>query len=30
LLTAAKHIFDPRNVTSLRAVWEDRQWIGGV
>lgn len=30
LLTAAKHVFDPRNVTSLKAVWEDRKWIGGV
>src|SRR5712671_781512 len=30
LLTAAKHVFDSRNVTSLKAVWEDRKWIGGV
>lgn len=30
LLTAAKHVFDTRNLTSLRAVWEDRKWIGGV
>lgn len=30
LLTAAKHVFDARNLTSLRAVWEDRKWIGGV
>jgi MoaA/NifB/PqqE/SkfB family radical SAM enzyme len=30
LLTAAKHAFDPRNLTSLKAVWEDRRWIGGV
>jgi MoaA/NifB/PqqE/SkfB family radical SAM enzyme len=30
LLTAAKHVFDSRNLTSLRAVWEDRSWIGGV
>jgi MoaA/NifB/PqqE/SkfB family radical SAM enzyme len=30
LLTAAKHVFDPRNVTSLKAVWEDRKWIGKV
>jgi len=30
LLTAAKHVFDPRNLTSLKAVWEDRKWIGGV
>ena len=28
--TAAKNIFDPRNLTSLRAVWEDRKWIGRV
>jgi len=27
---ASRHIFDPRNVTSLRAVWEDRQWIREV
>jgi len=27
---AAKNIFDSRNLTSLRAVWEDRKWIGGV
>jgi hypothetical protein len=30
LLKAAKHVFDPRNLTSIRAVWEDRKWIGGV
>ena len=30
VLKAAKHIFDSRNVTSLRAVWEDRKWIGKV
>ncbi len=30
LAGAAKHIFDARNLTSLRAVWEDRKWIGGV
>ena len=30
LLTAAKHVFDPRNVTSLKAVWENRRWIAGV
>jgi len=29
-LKAAKHIFDSRNLTSLRAVWENRKWIGGV
>jgi MoaA/NifB/PqqE/SkfB family radical SAM enzyme len=30
LLAAAKNIFDRRNLTSLKAVWEDRKWIGGV
>lgn len=30
LLSAAKNIFDRRNLTSLNAVWEDRKWIGGV
>ena len=30
VMKAAKHIFDSRNVTSLRAVWEDRKWIGKV
>jgi MoaA/NifB/PqqE/SkfB family radical SAM enzyme len=27
---AVKNIFDRRNVVSLRAVWEDRQWIRKV
>ncbi len=27
---AAGHVFDPRNLTSLKAVWDDRKWIGGV
>lgn len=27
---AAKNVFDRRNLTSLKAVWEDRQWIGKV
>ncbi len=27
---AAKHVFDGRNLTSLKAVWENRKWIGGV
>ena len=27
---AARNIFDSRNLTSLRAVWEDRKWIGKV
>ncbi len=30
LAGAAKNIFDSRNLTSIKAVWEDRQWIGGV
>jgi MoaA/NifB/PqqE/SkfB family radical SAM enzyme len=30
LLSAVKNIFDSRNLTSLKAVWEDRKWIGGV
>jgi len=30
LLSAAKNILDSRNLTSLKAVWEDRTWIGGV
>ena len=29
-LKAARHIFDSRNLTSLKAVWENRKWIGGV
>jgi MoaA/NifB/PqqE/SkfB family radical SAM enzyme len=29
-LTAAKHVLDSRNLTSLKAVWEDRKWIGKV
>ncbi|MBI5774779.1 MAG: radical SAM protein [Verrucomicrobia bacterium] len=27
---AAKNVFDTRNLTSLKAVWDDRKWIGGV
>jgi MoaA/NifB/PqqE/SkfB family radical SAM enzyme len=27
---AAKHIFDSRNVTSIKAVWNDRKFISGV
>lgn len=27
---AARYIFDRRNLTSLRAVWEERSWIGKV
>jgi len=30
LVAAARNILDRRNVTSLRAVWEDRKWIGKV
>ena len=30
LLEAARHVFDRRNLTSLKAVWEDRKWIGRV
>jgi MoaA/NifB/PqqE/SkfB family radical SAM enzyme len=30
VLSAAKNIFDSRNATSLRAVWEDRKWIREV
>src|SRR3974390_2450863 len=30
LLAAGRNIFDARNLTSLKAVWEDRKWIGGV
>jgi MoaA/NifB/PqqE/SkfB family radical SAM enzyme len=30
LISAAKNIFDKRNLTSLKAVWEDRKWIGKV
>ena len=30
LLSVAKNVFDSRNLTSIKAVWEDRKWIGGV
>jgi MoaA/NifB/PqqE/SkfB family radical SAM enzyme len=30
LLSAVKNMFDSRNLTSLKAVWEDRKWIGGI
>lgn len=30
VLKAAKHVLDGRNVTSLKAVWEERQWVRGV
>jgi len=30
LLQAASHVLDGRNAVSLRAIWEDRKWIGKV
>ncbi len=30
LISAAKNVFDSRNLTSLKAVWDDRKWIGKV
>jgi MoaA/NifB/PqqE/SkfB family radical SAM enzyme len=27
---ALNNVFDSRNLTSLKAVWEDRKWISGV
>jgi MoaA/NifB/PqqE/SkfB family radical SAM enzyme len=30
LISAAKRVFDSRNLTSLKAVWDDRKWIGKV
>lgn len=30
VLKAMRHVFDPRNLISLRSVWENRSWIGGV
>ena len=30
VIDAAKNILDRRNLTSLRSVWEDRKYIGGV
>ena len=30
LASAIRRVFDPRNVTSLKAVWEDRKWIGNL
>ena len=30
VLAAAKNVFDRRNLTSLKAVWDDRKWIGKV
>lgn len=30
IIAAAKNVLDRRNITSLKAVWENRKWIGGV
>ncbi len=30
VIAAAKNVLDPRNITSLKSVWEDRKWIGKV
>jgi hypothetical protein len=30
LIAAAKNVFDSRNLTSLKAVWEERKWISRV
>ena len=30
LIDVARRVVDGRNLTSLRAVWENRKWIGGV
>jgi hypothetical protein len=30
LLSALRKMADPRNFTSLRAVWESRDWVGRV
>lgn len=30
VVQAARHVLDRRNVTALRAVWDDRQWIRKV
>jgi len=30
LQACAKHIFDGRNLASLRAVWEARSWVGKI
>ena len=30
VVAAARNIFDRRNLTSLKAVWDDRKWIGKV
>ena len=30
LAAAAKNLLDHRNLTSLKVVWDDRKWIGGL
>jgi hypothetical protein len=30
VVQAMDHLLDPRNVTSLKAVWEARKWVGKV
>ena len=30
VFAAAKNVFDRRNLTSLKAVWDDRKWIEGL
>lgn len=30
VIAAARNVFDSRNLTSLKAVWDDRKWIGKV
>jgi MoaA/NifB/PqqE/SkfB family radical SAM enzyme len=30
VIQAARHVFDRRNLTSIKAVWDDRKWIGRV
>ncbi|MCX8107731.1 MAG: radical SAM protein [Verrucomicrobiae bacterium] len=30
LLSAIQRLCDPRNLVSLRAVWENRKWINGI
>jgi hypothetical protein len=30
VVAAARNVLDRRNLTSLRAVWKDRQWVEKV
>jgi len=30
LISAAQNLLDRRNLTSLKAIWEERKWIGKV